>query len=118
MAQDRGLFIGWKHMRPGREALADQNFKDTAAFCEKQKKAGNVTSYEWVTLTPHGGSIGGFLLVRGEHKNLEAFAWDPEFLGIISRGEHSAEGIMVIWALVGDEARDMIAAHHALGVKL
>jgi hypothetical protein len=118
MASDHGLFIGWNRVRTGREGLAQKNYNAMDAFWAKQKAAGKIVSSEWVTLTPHGGNINGFLLIRGDRKAIEELAWSDEFISIMSRGEVAAEGMMVIWALVGDAAKQQIASHQTLAATI
>jgi hypothetical protein len=118
VSSEYGLFIGWNRTRTGRENVADSAYQDHYDFWEKQKKAGKITSHDWVVLTPHGGDINGFVLIRGEKEAIDELAWDKEFLEIIARGELSAEGVAVLPAIVGDAARRQIENLHRLASKV
>lgn len=102
MALETGaLFLGWSRAVPGRESVAGELFAQTVGWYDKQQKAGKITSWEPVFLTPHGGDLAGFFIIRGTHANLNAILADDEFVDIQLRAGHCLENFGVVPAYVG-----------------
>ena len=54
-------------------------------------------------LQPHGGDLGGFVLVRGERNNLDAMIASSEFQRITTRAQVSVENLGVVNCFLGQE---------------
>ena len=67
---DYGLFIGWGALVRGRELKGLEVFNESIQFWADHQKKGNIESFEPVLLTPHGGDLAGFLLIKGEGTKL------------------------------------------------
>ena len=65
MAGD-GLFLGWGPVVRGRELKALDVFQETLTYYGKLQGDGKIDSFEPVLLTPHGGGLAGFILLRGD----------------------------------------------------
>jgi len=77
---DACLFISWNRPFSGRERetyslLLSQGLEQLENF----QRAGWFESYETIGLTPHGGSLNGFLLLRGERKKLDELRRSDDF---------------------------------------
>jgi len=102
MASDSALFVGWKLPVVGREADALELFGSFVGFLTKQETAGTIDSFEPCLLSPHGGDLDGFILVRGERTRLSALRHSEEFEELVSRCLMSVDGFGVVDAYIGD----------------
>jgi hypothetical protein len=111
---NHALVIGWNRAVTGREARALEGFQRSIAFWTKQIKDGNVESFEPFLLTPHGGDLNGFILVKGDRDKLNAVRWSEEFQDIQYDAMQYLDGLGVSDALAGDAigpARMLYAKH-------
>jgi hypothetical protein len=108
-----GLFIGWGSSRAGREAAAGKVFDDAVAYWNGLKAAGEIESFELVLLTPHGGDLTGFALLRGDPEKLGRLSMTPEFQRLTMRADVCLDGVGVVSALVDDGVMRSMAAWRA-----
>jgi hypothetical protein len=108
MAADSALFIGWKLPVVGREADALELFGSLVGYLGKQQAAGAVESFEPCLLSPHGGDLDGFLLVRGERDKLSTLRYSEEFEELVSKCLVSVDGFGVVDAYVGDSVNTQL----------
>jgi hypothetical protein len=80
------VMFGWNRSLPGREAMSGQHFQEFLEFLSAQKKSGQVESFDTVFLEPHGGTLNGFFLIRGEPAKLSQLAGSPEWMRHQIRG--------------------------------
>lgn len=102
MAND-ALFIGWGEAVRGREDHALEVFQETIGYWEQARSDGRIESYEPWLLEPHGGELGGFMLIRGDRTQLDALRSDPEFQRLMARAAAVVDDLGIISAF-GDEA--------------
>lgn len=76
---DAGLFVGWGEVVRGRESEATEFFNEWLAYLTRLQEEGTVESFEPVFLEPHGGDLGGFILVRGDADALASLRVSDEF---------------------------------------
>jgi hypothetical protein len=76
---DFGLFIGFGAPVRGRESQAVELFNETLQYYGRLQEEGEIESFEPAFLEPHGGELGGFILIRGEAEKLAALRVDDEF---------------------------------------
>ncbi len=76
---DAALFIGWGQVVRGREQRAVEVFNDSVAYWGRLQADGKIEDFETVLLSPHGGDLGGFALLRGSAEQLAALRADEEF---------------------------------------
>jgi hypothetical protein len=76
---DAALFIGWGQVVRGREQRAVDVFNDSVAYWGRLQGDGKIEDFETVLLSPHGGDLGGFALLRGSAEQLAALRADEEF---------------------------------------
>ena len=68
----------------------------------KQQSSGAIDSFEPCFLSPHGGDLGGFILVRGERARLAGLRSSEEFEELVSRCLVNVDGFDVVEAYVGE----------------
>lgn len=99
---DAGVFIGWGAPIHGREAKGLDVFNEALAFQGKLQEAGEIESFEVALLGPHGGGLGGFILIRGSEEQMTALAANDEFQRINTRASLVVEDLGVIDAALGE----------------
>jgi len=95
---DAGLFIGWGEVVRGREAESLEVFNETLAFYGRLQEEGTIESFEPVFLEPHGGDLGGFILIRGDAEKLASLRVSEEFTQFSIRAGLIVNGFGVVGA--------------------
>ena len=96
------LFIGWGPSRVGREAAAARLFAESIAYWNRLKDAGEIESIETVILSPHGGDLTGFALLRGAPDKLARISMAPETQALTMRVQLCRDGVGVVPAVVDE----------------
>ena len=99
-----GLFIGWGDPRGGKEAAAYGVFQDAVAYWKELQAAGEIESFEVVSLTHHGGDLSGFALLRGAPEKLGRLSMAPEFQRRTMRAATCIANMGIVSAAVDDGA--------------
>jgi hypothetical protein len=73
------IFFGWNRSIPGREKVSGDHFGEFVAYLDALKKEGSIESYDVVFLTPHGGDMNGFFLIRGASAKLDGVMASEEW---------------------------------------
>ncbi|MBX2801497.1 MAG: hypothetical protein KTR31_27720 [Myxococcales bacterium] len=100
---DSGLLIGWNKVVAGRDEKAVELWSEMLAYLRRLHAEGLVTSFDPVMLGAHGGSLNGFVLVRGEQTGLDKIRNSEEFLLFNVRAQKTLDGFTVVRAHFGDE---------------
>jgi hypothetical protein len=100
-----GLFIGFGLPARGREKSATQVFGELLQLLGQQAQQGNIESFEQCLMQPHGGDLGGFVLIRGDRGKLDQLAASKEFQRAITRGQLIVENLGVVSCILGDEVQ-------------
>lgn len=108
---DAGLFIGWGPPVRGREAKGLDVFNDALAFQGRLQEAGEIESFEVVFLYPHGGDLGGFILVRGSREQIAALRANEEFERLNGRAQLIVERFGVVDAAVGEDVGRVVGLY-------
>lgn len=93
------IFVGWNRTVAGREAQAAQLFQEFLQYLGRLQGAGTIQSFEPVLLSPHGGDLNGFFLVRGESAKLDTLQSSEEWLtnmiraGMVLEGQGTVRGV-------------------------
>ena len=99
---DAGLFIGWGQVVRGREKRALDVFNESVEYWGGLQGDGKIESFEVVLLTPHGGDLAGFVLLRGSGEQINALRIDEEFERRITRADQIVESQGVVDAALGE----------------
>jgi hypothetical protein len=106
---DAGIFIGWSEVVRGREAQAVESFNEALQFFRECVENGRIESFEPVFLEPHGGDLGGFILLRGEVAKLAALRTDEEFTRLILRATLYVDGMGIVGADLAERLERQMA---------
>ena len=63
---------------------------------------GKIESFEVVLLTPHGGDLDGFALLRGSRDQVSALSMDEEFERMNTRASLIVQNLGIVPAVLGD----------------
>jgi hypothetical protein len=96
------LFLGWGPAVRGREQKALQVFQETIEYYGRLQQEGKIDSFEPVLLAPHGGGLGGFVLLRGERGKLDEIRSSEEFERAVTRAATIVDDVGVINAFTGE----------------
>lgn len=96
------LFLGWGPVVRGRERLALQVFQETLDYYGRLQQEGRIESFEPVLVAPHGGDLGGFILLRGERGRLDEIRSSDEFERLVVRAATVVDDVGVINAFTGE----------------
>lgn len=110
---DSAIFVGWGQVVRGREAKALAVFNETVAYYGGLQQAGTIESFEPVLLGPHGGDLGGFVLIRGDRTKLDALKATDEFQRNTARANLIVENLGVIDASIGGTLASGLATYAA-----
>ena len=99
---DAGLFIGWGQVVRGRETRAIQVFNESVEYWGGLQGDGKIEDFEVALLTPHGGDLQGFALLRGSEEQVNALRTDEEFQRRVTRADQIVENQGVITAALGE----------------
>jgi len=109
------VFAGWGEVAKGREQLALEVFQEAVAFWGGHQSDGRIESFEPVLLTPHGGDLNGFFLVRGPRASISEILDSPEFIRLNQRVNAVVSGSGVIPAYVGDGVAEIMGVFGEVG---
>lgn len=108
---DAGLFIGWGAAVRGREQRGLEVFNEALAYYGRKQDEGAIESTEVVLLTPHGGDLAGFILVRGSEQQMNELRIDDEFQRLNTRADQIVERLGIVDAAVGEGVGDAIGIY-------
>ena len=96
------IFMGWNRAVAGREAQSGPLFQEFLQYLGGQQQEGTIQSFESVFLSPHGGDLNGFVLIRGETSKLDALQSSEEWLTYTTRAGQMMEGLGVVRGATGE----------------
>ena len=99
---DAALFIGWGQVVRGREKRAVQVFNESVEYWGGLQGDGKIEDFDVVLLTPHGGDLQGFALLRGSGDQIAALRADEEFARRVTRADLIVESQGVVDAAIGE----------------
>jgi hypothetical protein len=106
---DAGLFIGFGNPVRGREAQAVELFNEAVTWFGSLQEEGEIESFEPVFLEPHGGDLGGFILIRGEAEKLARLRVSEEFGQFVLRVGIHVENVGVVGADLAERLQSFMA---------
>ena len=112
---DSALFIGWGQVVRGREKRAVDVFNETVGYYGGLQGDGKIEDFEVVLLTPHGGDLQGFALLRGSEDQIAAIQTDEEFQRMMIRADQIVESLGIVTGGIGEGiARGMAQYQEAI----
>ena len=106
---DRILFIGWNRVVTGREQQALQLWQKSIEFYGGLQSKGRIDSFEPVMLSPHGGDLNGFIVIRGDLEQLGGVQKDDTFIDLVIEAEYCLENFGVVPGYIGDSMADQFS---------
>jgi hypothetical protein len=82
---EAGLFIGWGEVVRGREKRALELFNEAMQYWGSLEQEGRIERFDVAVLAPHGGDLGGFILLHGTEQQIDSLRRDEEFQRWIAR---------------------------------
>ena len=104
-----GLFLGWGMPIPGREQKAVQLFQEVMQFYGRLQQQGEIESFEPILLEPHGGDLGGFVLLRGDAEKIARLRISAEFNSYTQRAQLLLMDVGIVGAIYGEELQQSMA---------
>jgi hypothetical protein len=98
---DRIIFMGWNRAYVGLEKQSMKVFQKAIEYFSKLQKDGMIESYDIVTLSPHGGDLNAFIMLRGEGQKLAEIKRDNTFIQMVSEANFCIQGCGVITGSIG-----------------
>jgi hypothetical protein len=112
------LFLGWGPVVRGREQKALQVFRDTLEYYGRLQQEGKLDSFEPVLVAPHGGDLGGFVLLRGAQANLDEIRSSEEFERRVAQAASVVDNVGVIKAYTGEALGEAMGRFQAASEEL
>jgi hypothetical protein len=106
---DYALFLGWGEVVRGREQKATEVFGEVIAYYGQLQQDGKIESFEPYFLAPHGGDLGGFILLHGERESLDEIARSDEFQRLQTRTAMIVDGSGTVAAITGEALAQSMA---------
>ena len=106
---DAGLFVGFGNPVRGREDQAIDLFNETIGWFARLQEEGEIESFEPVFLEPHGGDLGGFILIRGDAEKLSKLRVSDEFTQFTIRASLAVDSIGVVGADMNERLQRQMA---------
>ena len=99
---DAGLFIGWGPVVRGREQRAVDVFNESVQYWGELQGDGRIEDFEVAFLTPHGGDLAGYAILRGSQQQINELRISEEFEQLTTRVDLIVENLGVVDALLGE----------------
>jgi hypothetical protein len=106
---DAGLFVGFGNPVRGREDQAIELFNETIGWYARLQEEGEIESFEPVFLEPHGGDLGGFILIRGDAEKLSKLRVSDKFTQFTIRASLCVDSIGVVGADMNERLQRQMA---------
>ncbi len=106
---DAGLFVGFGDPVRGRESQALELFNETIGYYGRLQEEGEIESFEPVFLEPHGGDLGGFILIRGDAEKLSALRVSEEFTQFTIKAALCVDNVGVVAADMNERLQSQMA---------
>jgi hypothetical protein len=96
------ILFGWNRPLPGRERISAAHFDEFVAYLEGLRKKNTITGYDVVFLTPHGGDLNGFFLLRGDGSKLDALVASEDWSRHMTRATLHLDGVGYVRGYCGE----------------
>jgi hypothetical protein len=105
------LFIGWGEVVRGREKQALKVFGESMEYYGKLQQDGRIDSFDVLLLSPHGGDLGGFVILHGNRQALAEVRFSDEFERLIARASAIIDSLGVMPAYSGEALAKQMAIY-------
>jgi hypothetical protein len=96
------LFIGWGAVVRGREKQALQVFQESIEYYGRLEQEGQIDGFDVLLLSPHGGDLAGFVILRGDRQTMAGVRFSDEFERLIVRASSIVDSVGVLPAYSGE----------------
>ncbi len=110
---DAAIFVGFGQAARAREPQALELLEEGLRYFAGLQERGEVESFEPVVLTPHGGDLRGFILIRGEREALNRLRRDAEFRRLTARASLVVDNFGVVGAYVADGLQSQLDVYRS-----
>jgi hypothetical protein len=117
MPSNYAMIMSWDRQVPGREAQGNELKEWNIKFWTEQQRAGKIESFEWFILTPHGGCMNGFLMVRGDRKKIDDLIWGDDFMSMMHRAALVCTGLTLAHAFCAGGASKLMEGREGAVLK-
>jgi hypothetical protein len=108
---EAALYIGWGAPARGREKQALDVFNESMQYYGRVQQKGKIENVEVAILTPTGGDVGGFFLLRGTAQQIDSLRRDEEFQGLLNQVQLIADGLRITDAIVDEGIAQQISRY-------
>ena len=109
---EAALFIGWGEVARGREKRALDVYNDTLQYYGRLQQEGRIEGFDVAVLSPTGGDLGGFIMLRGTAEQIDSTRRSEEFQRMQNRVQLIADGVRITDAFV-DEGLAKVMTQYA-----
>ena len=99
---EAALCTVWGQAVPGREKHAIEVFNDSMQYWGRLQQEGKIEGFDVAMLTPSGGEVTGFLLVRGTAEQLDSLRRTDEYQRVLGRVQLITDHLRVADAFVDE----------------
>lgn len=103
------ILYGWNRSIPGREQTSAEHFQEYLGYLGGLQESGAINSFDVVLLSPHGGDLNGFFLIKGDRSQLDALQASDEYLNHVTRGGLHLEGSGAVRGVTGEEVMEWMS---------
>lgn len=103
------LFIGWGQVVRGREKRALQVFQESMEYYGRLQEEGRIESFDVFLLSPHGGDLDGFVILRGDRGKLAEIRFSEDFERLTALAAAIVDRVGVMPAYGGDVLAQQMA---------
>ena len=108
---EAALCTVWGTPVPGREKQALGVYNDVVQYWSRLQQEGQIERFDVAILTPTGGDVTGFLLVRGAAENLDSIRRNKEYQQLLQRVQLITTHLRVTDAFVDDGLAQIISQY-------
>lgn len=101
---DSIIFIGWNRSHVGLEKQSMKTFARAIEYFSKLQKDGKIESCDIVALSPHGGDLNAFVMLKGEGQKLAEIKRDNTFIQLAYEANFCTQGYGIVTGHIGDGA--------------
>ena len=110
---EAALFAGWGQVVRGREERAVQVFNESVAYWGQLQADGKIESFDLAFLSPHGGDLAGFALLRGSAEQIDSLRRSDDFAKNATAVDQIVENYGIVDASVDEGIAEQMQLYQA-----